>query len=281
MFFKLLKYDFKNELFQRFRIITFLTVIIICAFFDYLSKANSFIHSGNNVIDKLGLGDASVYILGGMKEFSLISDKHFLFPVLWMVICLLIAYYTLYYPLRDLLECGQNILTSSKSRSLWWLSKLTWVFLSVFVLFVMIYLEIIILCIVSGTPLDLSLSRSVNVFFNMHGPDLLFPNELIAETFLLPWLVMAACCTVQLTMSLYIRPIYSFTIMIAILLASTYYKSPFLIGNYAMPVRSSRMAVGNIHVRTGIILSVSLIILSAFIGILKFRRYDIIRRENN
>lgn len=82
-----------------------------------------------------------------------------------------------------------------------------------------------------------------------------------------------------MTVSLFIRPIYSFIITGIILLSSTYYQSPFLIGNYAMPVRCNTMIKGGVSPFIGIIFSLTLAICSFLAGVLRFKHYDVLKKE--
>ena len=108
----------------------------------------------------------------------------------------------------------------------------------------------------------------------------LYPTELSLEILVLPPLVMIAVNLMQMTLSLFVRPIYSYIITGVLLLASTYYQSPFLIGNYAMPIRSSRMVENGVNPIYGVLFSVGIAIISYLVGLLYFKRYDILRKGN-
>ena len=124
------------------------------------------------------------------------------------------------------------------------------------------------------------ISPNVNMLFEMYDVRLLHPENLTAAILLMPPLMMIALCLVQMAVSLFIRPIFSYVLTVAIMLSSAYYLSPLLPGNYAMPVRSAEMIEGGVTLRSGCATCVLLIALSVLTGMIRFRRYDIFGREN-
>lgn len=108
-----------------------------------------------------------------------------------------------------------------------------------------------------------------------------FPASLIPQTFLLPPLVMIAINLFQMALSLFIKPFYSFIVTVAVLLTSSYYLSPFFIGNYVMPLRSDQMVANGVSLTAGIIFSLIIIIVSVVTGGIAFQKRDILKREGD
>lgn len=55
-------------------------------------------------------GDLLFYIFGGMEEYIIDSGNPFHYPELWILITLFISYRILYYPYKDLMGVGINLL---------------------------------------------------------------------------------------------------------------------------------------------------------------------------
>lgn len=278
MFFRLFKYDLKNGTKGCLKTYLISFFVFLISFFYYLAKQTAYIAAGGSPLLRRSYGDALLFIFGGMREFNPSVDTQFIFPALWMLICVLAVVLTVYYPTRDYSDTGMNILIRSESRLLWWLSKYLWAAFAVALFYLLAYLALFLLCLITDVPLTMRLSSNVNVLFDMHGGGLLHPHDLAVETMLLPPLVLIACNYIQMTLSLFIRPVFAFIISISILLSSAYYRNMLLIGNYAMPVRNNLFLEGSIDTATGILLCMILITLSVIIGSAKFRKTDILKK---
>lgn len=284
MFFKLIRYDLKvgfSTTYKRYLVAIALFIVILGTFL--LS-----VYSFNSVIKELGaqikpnLGNMLLYSFGGIQEYKPSPGVAFQFPAFWMLSYLLLAYITLYYPFNDLEEFGQNILIRCRDRKLWWFSKCIWNVSSVLCFFLLAWIVFIIGCLLSGCSLSMELSPSMSAILKLDaGMYMQFPDSLILQTFLLPPLVMIAMNLFQMALSLFIKPFYSFIVTVAVLLTSSYYLSPFFIGNYAMPLRSDQMVANGISLTAGIIFSLLIISVSVMVGGIAFQKRDILKREGD
>ena len=161
---------------------------------------------------------------------------------------------------------------------MWWISKCIWNILSVVVFFLMAWVVFALGCLVSGGSLSMTLSPDIfaacNLVLSYEAPAALIP-----QTLLLPMLVMMGLNLLQMTLSLFLKPFYSFMVTTAILFLSTYYLSPFCIGNYAMPLRSHLLLANGVGLNTGLLISGILIVVSIIAGGLIFRKRDILKGE--
>lgn len=71
-----------------------------------------------------------------------------------------------------------------------------------------------------------------------------------------------------------------FMIMCMMMLASAYFQSVFLIGNYAMLIRHSWINVDGMDCSIGIPATCVLIVVTVIVGFMRFKRFDIIQEEN-
>ncbi len=83
----------------------------------------------------------------------------------------------------------------------------------------------------------------------------------------------------QMTVSLFIKPIFSFFAVSVLLLASAYLLSPFLVGNYAMAFRYDWMLKVGVSIGVGERIAITLLLLAVLSGLVRFRLYDILESE--
>jgi hypothetical protein len=91
-----------------------------------------------------------------------------------------------------------------------------------------------------------------------------------------PILISVALNLLQMTISLFIKPIFSFLLMSVILISSSYLMSNSMLGNYGMIFRSNIVLKNGLNFEPGIYISLIIIVLSIIIGMFKFKKYDII-----
>jgi len=280
MFFKLLKYDFKIGIIYRYKKLLISACVFTAAFIDCYIRLRAYMSAPSPYPIEKTLGNVFLYVFGGAQAYDPRVDIQFVFPAVWVLIYLFLLYLTLYYPYNNLEENGQNILIRSGGRTLWWASKCCWAVLTVAVYFLIAWITLATACKLSGITLSTRLSENIFKFLEMsEGAAYLYPEKLNLEIFVLPFLVMSSLSLFQMTVSLFIRPIYSYTVTAIILSASAYCRSPWLLGNYAMPARSLRMVENGVDPHIGIAVSVLLAVFSFVTGIVKFGKYDILKKE--
>lgn len=278
-FYKLLKYDLKNG----FRVgglklmIIILMTLAFCLDF-YLRK--DIVYMVDPLTPSGTWMDYLFYIFAGIKEYTPSITEEFIFPIKWILIHLFILYSTLYYPHRDLSSLGLNVLVRTKGRLAWWLSKSIWNISYVLSCYISIFLTIIIFCLVANEPISLEITPMfVNDLLDAGSPFDTFPSYLASIILLMPMFISIVLNLVQMTLGLFIKPLYSFGMMAVILLASAYFLNPFFIGNYAMPIRSEYVIENGLQATTGVMLSALIMTLAFLIGSFYFKRYDILAEE--
>lgn len=280
MFFKLLWYDLKIGVFRQYKKLLITVAIFAAASIEHWMKVRVYVPEDPALALEDTLGNTLLSVFQGMQEYSPTLDRQFTFPAVWMLMYLVLAYFTLHYPYNDLEESGQNLLIRSRGRRLWWISKCIWNMVTVILFFVTGWGVVLVSCLIRGIPITMEISGNIAYFLELRFSQFwLYPDHLTLEILVMPMLVMAACCLLQMTLSLFIRPVFSFMVTGAVLLASAYYQSPFLIGNYAMPIRSSRLMMHGIDPVYGIFFSIGVMALAFVTGLVRFKKYDILRRE--
>lgn len=278
-FTKLLNYDLKNGfLIGRIKLLIIVVLVLAYCFDFYLRKSNAYIF--DEVMPQGTLIDYIFYIFAGEKEYIPSPTEPFIFPVKWLLFHLFIFYSTLYYPSRDLSSLGLNILIRTKGRIAWWISKSIWNVCYVLAMYLIVFLTVFVFCFIMGEPLSFSItSMFVNDIFNASSPYDTYSSMLVFSILLLPIIISIGLNLLQMTLALFIKPLYSFGVMAVILLASTYYLNPYFPGNYAMPIRSEYVVENGVTTGGGIIMSFILVAVSFIVGSLYFKRYDILDEE--
>lgn len=284
MFFKTCYFDIKNFLWQEWKKLLVIPIGFLLICFTFYLR---YVYSSQQCVSG-SLGDYWLYIFGGMKEYIPSKLESFKFPVFWIIVFLYMFYVTLYYPYNDLLGYGQNVLVRSRSRFNWWLSKCLWNVFTVVLFFGIGAVTVSLFCAtVSG---EFSFKISQNMYtevFKLGNSEMFFqlvtteyPSYITGTLIGLPLLTAIAISQLQMLLSLWLRPIYSFCVTAAVLVASAYHISPFMIGNYAMPIRCDAVISNGVSPVTGVITLSAIIVLCIIVGGIAFKHYDIINKEN-
>lgn len=278
-FIKLLWFDAKNGLFKN-KVLLLSALILSGAFFlDFDNNVRMANRSGFSISPSYA--DFFLYVYGGMKEYIPSPTNLFRFPIVWILWFVFLLFSTLNYPYNDLQSFGQQILVRTKGRSLWWTSKCGWNVLSSCVFHGIIALAGLLLCPLTGVRLSGVVNMQLlQVNFQINSEQLVSKAVSIPFfVFLLPLLLSTGLSLLQMTLSLFLKPLFSFLAMAVLLVSSAYLLSPFVVGNYAMLVRSDRVISNGVSPTVGLAVSIVLIAGSFLVGIVRFRYYDILNRE--
>lgn len=281
MFFKILKYDLKNTIIKKYKNYI-LTFFVFCWFLldAYMRILNSDIS-----IKDVTITEMVMFIFNGMKEYIPGGEEAFAFPIMWMVIFVLLLFFTLYYPYNDIMGYGKNVLIASTSRTVWWLSKCVTTICICIVYFFTAALSIFIFVFSFGLKFELTVKPEVfsrllvlggiPEGFNL-SPE---PLYMVLTVFVLPFIFAIAMCLFQMLLTLLIRPFASIIVVTAIFMVSAYYVSPFMIGNYAMTQRSICFVSNGVDPVVGVIIMASIIVFSIVVSTVLFNRYEILEKE--
>lgn len=277
---KLVRYDVKEGIFLDY--IKYLILIIIFSIMSivFIKTVMNFTGTGT-IVNKFSIGDLLMYWFKGMKEYNTNENIPFDMPAQYIVLGIFLAFLIGDYPVKDLNGFGKDILVRTKKRDYWWNSKCIWNFLTVLIFYSILFGIMLVICLLYG---NLSLSPNIDISNRLCGlqlkPDYIFPmHHLILGFFVLPILTSLALSFLQMTLSLLFNSFISYMCIISILVASAFYKSDFLIGNYLMVKRYSWYKNGGIHELSGVLMCISIIVLSYLIGMFYFKLYDIYNRK--
>lgn len=228
----------------------------------------------------LSLGDHLAYAISGTKEYDPGSGTRIDIPLSWMLLLLLMAYIPLVFPYRNLMGIGKYYVMASQSRWAWWLSKCCWVSLCAANFWVASLAGMMLSALVQGDPLSLSINDSFPAligcdFRSLNEP----PYDLTANFFcIIP--ASMALCMLQLSVSLFSRPIFAYLTTIAIGMFSLLFASPAAPGNWLMIARSQALIDGGIDPIACITSASLLFAVSVIAGGIGFNKKDIIEKEH-
>lgn len=280
-FIKAIKFDITHGFYEIWKIIIGAIFFLAFVVYEFVHRSTVLLHFDSEMGKCVqSLGDLALFIFGGMKEYIPSPYDPFPFPSLWLLLLIFPCFITLWYPYNNLHGIGQNILCKMKSRTIWWFSKCFWCSIVVTGYFFIIWIVIFIATFIFGFQATFDISPFMTSVFEL---DTYMPFdcgwEISTQLIFAPWLVALLLSLLQMVLSLFIHPVFSLSISVIVLLASAYYCSPLLLGNYAMIIRSDQIMPEGMSLNIGIILTCLAIGGFVFIGLLRFKFYDIWGRE--
>lgn len=235
----------------------------------YLS--NGAIEKCMELADGLGFWGYLTYLLWGMPEY--LRDRPFELPVAWLLYYGYLFFLVGFYPISNLYGCGKKALAISGSRRKWLLSKYLWTAINILAYYLAMCLVLLLSCALKGF-----LHTGGDAMRYGFGIDVgaFVPMQVFATWFLLPFLTAVAMAFVQLTISVCVNALAGYTVSIVMLVVSTYWMRPFLLGNYLMLARYDTIAWSGISMETGFLYAAVVIVVSVVLGCVLFRRKDIL-----
>jgi len=279
---KLLRFDMRNGMLKNPMLFIIPVLVALIACLDLTSRISSL--NELNYFDVKAQGsfaDYMVYIYGGMDKYEPQKGDPFIFPIRWAVVFLSVSFITLNYPYRDMQSFGQQILVRTKGRVVWWLSKCGWNVLSTLLYHCLLFCAAALLCLAVRGEFSREINKDLMyAVFRMDRMSIL-PGDApwpVAMLFL-PVLVSLGINLMQMTLSLFVKPIFSFFAVAFLMSSSAYLTSPYLIGNYAMPMRYDMVIQGGVGIVIGLVVSSALIVASVGVGVVRFHQYDILNKD--
>lgn len=279
---KLLWFDVRIGMMRNPMLFVIPAIISFIACIDLTNRISSLneLHYFETQI-KGSFADYMMYLYGGMDKYVPEQGNSFVFPVRWAVMVLALSFLTLNYPYKDMQGVGQQILVRTKGRAAWWLSKCGWNILSVLVYHGILFCITLLFCIAIGGSLSGEINKSLQYMAFQTDMSHIISDKTSWPFVLLvlPAFVSMGINLLQMTLSLFIKPMFSFFVVAFWMISSAYLTSPYLIGNYAMTMRYHMVIKGGVSIVAGFMVSIVLIIISVGIGMIRFHQYDILNED--
>lgn len=271
MLFNFIKFDLYNGILRKRRKMAAIFLLFVVINFTYAALIHAFIQNGliPNA-SSINTGDYIMYYLSGI---SMENTSHSI-PFLWIFQMLGCCFSCLHYPLEDLRTSGKHRLILCGNRTIWWISKCLWLSANVIVYYALAYAASLFTSVLSGANANCSITGYTVYLLKLTGPLNKAPYNGTGYFLFIPF-VAIAICMLQMTLSLLIQPLYSFVFIAGYLLISVYFKTPYLIGDFAMLARSNLIDAEGFSAITGGTIAGIFIVLSVVFGIVIFRNKDI------
>lgn len=271
-FYKLLRYDFYHGVFKN--CIKLIPLMLFCVAICYGFANDLKLYStGPEMI--LSTGNYFALLFSGMAPYIPSPDNQFQIPLIWLFIHTYLIWFLGSYASSDLKGVGQTVLLRCGSRIKWWNSKTIFCIAGTTVYYLAILLSAFLMGMFLGTPSLLLAQPFAAMQMSAEFVELRLSTQLIT-VYLLPFLVLLTMSLVKLVLDFVFTPAISMITVVVIYIASIYYNSPFLIGEYSMLMRHRTTTDNGIHELYGIALCAIIIAVVYLVGRLKFKSYDIL-----
>lgn len=289
-FFRLVKYDFAQN-YRRTLVKWVMAGGVSLLFFLYFFMdvlhifwSGETLAENIDVFYKQGISiwDSLLYLTGGMLPISFASLlDSFQFPVRWLFPHMLILFFTLNYAKNDLTQGGIQVLSRTNNRVLWWLSKCIWNAMTVLSCFAVELAVWFLLISLSAKTSDSSLNeRLFEGIFNASLPEQgVSPCKYMLIFCLLPVMVCVSISLIQMTLTLYMKPVFAYIVVMIYYIAGIYYATPLFLSNYALSVRSSIIGLYNFRPETGLFFCVISGILAVSAGGVRLCKMDLLNYD--
>ena len=224
--------------------------------------------------------DYLFYNLKGDKVYNYQDGERFIMPANWICFQVIVALIVVYYPIRDLSGYGKNTLVRSKSRVLWFTSKIILTVILVALFYVAIYGTTLVFGLFDSGSVSTNLNVDVtNIFYQVDISDIYMPT-FIVYMLVVPLLTSITISIVQVVLSFVVNPFISLVLVIGYFTLGTYYDSPFLIGNFSQIFRSKFFNVedGRTMEQALLYLGIITVVFLVF-GYIYFSKKDILNKN--
>ena len=273
-YYRLFRFDFKYGIVKKFYKYLIYIIFVTLVFFELKGILVSTGYKRET------LADYMLFIYGGMADSGTSSMAIYTIPYRWLLIHILILYFSLNYINKDLSQMGFQIIFRCESRRAWWLEKCIWQIVSVIFYYLAAWSVIFILSVVTDAEISLKVSPYMNEIMEF-GPYAIKNgwNNLLPEVTLYPLLFTITIALFQMTLCLYVNQICGFIVSIVLCIASAYKLNFFLIGNYSMAIRSCKVVSNGLDGKIGMIVLMAIAVGSVLMGRQKFSNYNILHKE--
>ncbi len=257
----------------------YLYIIVVAAAYFASRELFNAIQSGLDggyLFDNGTFLDACLFSTKGMEVFRFDPQKLFQIPIYWFAFQIGIHYIVAYYPEKDYKEYGSILFLAGKSRSKWWFSKCIWCLITVLLYYVVLIGTIAVVTGLNYGTMSLDFTEELMSFFFGSNMRYVSANDMLYIAGIVPFLMTAALCMLQMLLSFWLSPVVSFASMCGLYVLSAYYTAWWLPGSYTMWLRSSYVSVDGISPDNGVVISLFIMTFSILVGWVYFDRKDVI-----
>ncbi len=280
MFIKFFKHDLEYGIghAKKRLILTFLGFFILSIYHFWVIRmfeisATDFLNTPATTADYF------IALIGGCGKVTFMSgmDNDFSMPTIWFMFILWMQFVSLYYPFNELNGIGKHLMVLSGGRGIWWFSKCAWTVINTIVSYLLIFLSSTICGLCFGAKLSMNASWYLFKELAMNMDDLTTSVSWnITSVFFMVGFVLVTLALLQLLLSLLIKPLFSYFLLVGYFFAGAYFQYPALFSNYAMPARNALLVTTGLDMTGGVVIGLWISVLSVIIGYYVFKNRDIL-----
>ncbi len=253
-----------------------LTFFVLCLTF-YIQSQDVWVLNQDNDFSKFtgarSISDYFIFLSRGIEVFDPSSGEPFNFPMFWAIIQVLVALLVATYPTNDMHGYSRNVFYRTTSRSIWWYAKISWVILTVLSFYLLGFAVVAAFALSVG---DIALFPISDISLHISSIDACSISP--ADTVLsLSVGVLASMflAIVQVVLSFFIKAPFSFTAIMAYIIASTFLHTPILMADYSMLLRNGLLLPESLSNLTMITICLAASVVLAIAGSQYFKKFDI------
>lgn len=278
---KIIGNDMKQGVLKNKRL---LFVPILC-FFECMYYDNwMLIASSGRPFGKPNLPDLFIMLFRGSDPISKIADRDVKadLPYFWIAILVFAVFIGFEYMHDDLTQFGVQVITRCRKRSSWWYSKCLWCAVLSFVFYILVLATVVIYAALLGYKFTFENNYLITNTFagasTVYKSSHIWEISTLNKVFLLaaPFMVVWTLNMLQMFLSLFIKPIYSFLISLVLIVAGTLSDTPLAFSRCSMLLYSNNYIDGAYDTRKGIIICLIIIASAIAAGMCFFKKANIL-----
>ena len=267
LFYSVIKHDIYNGIISKWRFYLLATFFFSFEMLLFLKKISNLLKT-SKPNEKLSILDFVLYTFAGNEKFD--PKKGIDLSETWFIFFIFIFLIVGFYCNEDLKKNGSSIIFITKYIFVWWTGKCIWCILAN-VIYFLVYVSNAIFYSYFFGDCRWNLSPTIcKEFFkiNIIGMDIF---SKIFYLLIILLLISIAISLVQITLCLFINPIYSFIFVVSYILSSAFYSNAFLLLNYTMFRRAIKM-----QINLCIISALILLVITYLVGTLRIKKINVI-----
>ncbi len=235
-------------------------------------------------IDHVSIYDLLVGIFQGADPLVSVSGKesHIAFPYLWFAIIVFSVFIGFDYMRKDMTTYGIQVIIRIRSRMLWWLTKCAWCLSQTIIFFLLFYGTVFLFGYIKGYFFSIpNNTEFINSFvdssevYTMKGLSEYTPSYCLSQLFA-PFIFVLTINMINMTLSLFIRPMFSFLLSISSVLIGVLTDVPISFPRLAMLGYNEFFFNEGYCTLYGFSICAFLVIAALFVGCLFIKNYDIL-----
>lgn len=274
-------YDIKVGILKQWRKYAFAGIFILALVIIISSRFENGIVNGKwegtySPIDILLYWFRGTRILYSPEQFMMTSE--------YVITNIYLAFIIGNYVMDDINGMGKLCLVRTRNRKTWWCGKVVWNFLTVLILYGMIVLFAVLVC---GISQNGAWSACINSDIVKSAGYMIGEDRQLSGTYFFNWIIVVpflcsvAISMIQMLVALCVSPIIGYVVVLVQMVVSVFLPIELLLGNGHMLIRSDYFISEGFNALYISILAVVIFIAACFVGLVYFKKYDVINKGRN